>query len=228
MSRRDEELILYFYGEHEAPTRLERELAEDPELARRYEALRRELSALDALSVPDARLGLPGRMWARVAPELSGTRRASVWRWAAAAAAVALVAGLAGWSLKTPPDEKAVIATLKGFSPQARERVLQAALADHLESSQRLLLEVANGDRPLEEERAAAASLLSANRLYRLAAQRAGNRRVAAVLVDLEALLAELADPPDSSGPALPETRAQSEDLLFKVRVARNNLKGFS
>ena len=35
MSRRDEELVLYFYGEHEAPEELERELAADPELARR-------------------------------------------------------------------------------------------------------------------------------------------------------------------------------------------------
>ena len=231
MSRRDDELILYFYGEHEAPTRLERELADDPELARRYEALQRELSALDALSGPDARPGLPGRMWARVAPELSRADRVSLWRWAAAAAAVAVVAllaGLAGWSLKTPPDEPTVIATWKGFSPEARERVLEAALADHLESSQRLLLEVANGDRPLDEERDAVASLLSANRLYRLAAQRAGNRRVAAVLVDLEDLLTELADAKASSSSRRPQTRAQSEDLLFKVRVARNNLKGFS
>jgi hypothetical protein len=106
--------------------------------------------------------------------------------------------------------------------------VLQAALADHLESSQRLLLEVANGGGSLEEERASAASLLTANRLYRRAAERAGERRVAAVLTELEGLLAELSNTTASSGPRLPQARAQSEDMLFKVRIARNNLKGIS
>jgi len=231
MSRRDDELILFFYGEHEAPAEIERELAADPDLARRYQALRRELSGLDALPAAEPRPGLEGRMWARVAPELARPRRAPFWRWAAAAAAVAVIAFggfLAGRGIKTTPGETEVVQTIKGFTPEARERVLQAALADHLESSQRLLLEVANGGGSLEEERASAANLLTANRLYRRAAERAGERRVAAVLTELEGLLAELSDTTASSGPRLPQARAQSEDMLFKVRIARNNLKGIS
>jgi hypothetical protein len=229
MSRRDDELILFYYGEHEAPRELERELAEDNDLARRYEALARELGALSALDGPEPRPGLEGRMWARVAPELAPRRRFAVWQWAAAAVAVAVIAVgafVAGKSMRTPPTEVAVVETIKGFSPEARERVLVAALAGHLESSQRLLLEVANGGGSLEEERATAVTLLSANRLYRRAAERAGQRRVAAVLVELEALLTDLADAPASG--SLPHARAQSEDMLFKVRVARNNLKGLS
>lgn len=230
MSRRDDELILFYYGEHEAPREIERELASDPELARRYEALRRELSALSALDGPEPRPGLEGRMWARVAPELSPRPRLFGWRWATAgatAAVIALGAFLAGRHFQTPPTEVAVVETIKGFSPEARERVLVAALAGHLESSQRLLLEVANGGGSLEDERATAAVLLSDNRLYRRAAERSGQRRVAAVLVELESLLTDLADAPASPA-SLPQTRAQSKDMLFKVRVARNNLKGLS
>jgi hypothetical protein len=230
MSRPDDELILFYYGEHGSPKEIERELAEDQELARRYAALTRELSALSAIDAPDPRPGLEGRMWARVAPELAPRRRIAVWRWAAAAAAVMVIAFgafVAGKSLRTPPTEVAVVETIKGFSPEARERVLVAALADHLESSQRLLLEVANGGGSLEQERASAATLLSANRLYRRAAERGGQRRVAAVLAELEGLLTDLADAPASPG-SLPQARAQSEDMLFKVRVARNNLKGVS
>jgi len=59
--RPDEELILFFYGEHDAPEEIERELASDAALARRYEALRAELGALRAIDAPDPRPGLEGR-----------------------------------------------------------------------------------------------------------------------------------------------------------------------
>ena len=69
-----------------------------------------------------------------------------------------------------------MVENLKALPPAARDRVLQAALADHLDSSQRLLLEVANGATSLDEGRAGAETLLSANRLYRRAAEHAGQR----------------------------------------------------
>lgn len=230
-NRPDDELILHFYGEHDAPDEMERELAADPELARRYERLRGELAALDRLKGPEPRPGLEGRIWERIAPELSRSPSRLAWRtgwlsWAAAAAAAAVIAFggfLAGRTLRTEPTETTVAHGLKGLPPEARERVLHAALADHLESSQRLLLEVANGVPPFAAERSAAAELLSANRLYRRAAERAGDRRVAAVLSELELLLTDLAHDGEGSDP-----RVESEDLLFKVRIARNNLKGFS
>ena len=58
---------------------------------------------------------------------------------------LALGAFLAGRALRATPDETKVAETSKALPPDARDRVLQAALADHLDSSQRLLLEVANG-----------------------------------------------------------------------------------
>ncbi|HEX4826203.1 MAG TPA: hypothetical protein VFV19_18025 [Candidatus Polarisedimenticolaceae bacterium] len=228
-NRPDEELILFFYGEHERPNEIERALAADPDLKRRYETLTRELSALDRLEVPDPRPGLEGRMWARVSAELQPKRRILSWRvWAAigaAAAAIAVAAFLGGRAIGPEPNEADVTAKLKALPQAARERVLQAALADHLDTSQRLLLEVQNGDKPLEEERVWAASLLSENRLYRRAAERAGQRRVAAVLAEIEPILVRLAESPDALDRSGTQQEIERTDLLFKLRVTRNNLK---
>jgi hypothetical protein len=234
--RPDDQLILFFYGEHEASEEIERELASDPELSRRYETLRRQLLALDNLAAPEPRPGLEARMWARVAPSLTRpSRRFTVpdgwFRWAALTTVVLVIAFggfLAGRALRPSPTESAVAETLKALPPAARDRVLQAALADHLDSSQRLLLEVTNGAPSLDEERAWAETLLSANRLYRRAAERAGQRRVAAVLGELEPLLTQLADAPESFDLRLSRKRIESGDLLFKIRITRNNLKELS
>jgi hypothetical protein len=232
-NRPDDELILFFYGEHEHPDEVERALRSDPELAHRYETLRRELGVLDRLEVPEPRSGLEGRMWARLSPSLAPARRALAFpsrglAWAAigaAAAAVAVVAFLGGRALRPEPTETSVVETLKALPAEARERVLEAALADHLDESQRLLLEVANGAPSLDEERVWAASLLSSNRLYRKAAERAGQRRVAAVLGEIEPILAQLAESPASFDLRESQRTIERADLLFKVRVTRNNLK---
>ena len=235
-NRPDDDLILFYYGEHEAPEEIAREIAANPELARRYEALRGELSALDRLDAPEPRPGLETRIWARLAPSLPrSTRRFAVPRgwvgWAAlmtAVFAVALLGIVAGRLLHQAPDERSVAETLKALPPAARDRVLQAALADHLDSSQRLLLEVANGAPALDDERAFAETLLSANRLYRRAAERAGQRRIAAVLGELEPVLSQLADAPETFDLRRSKERIEAGDLLFKVRIARNNLKELS
>jgi hypothetical protein len=233
MKRSDDEMILFFYGEHDEPEKVERDLASDPELAQRYEQLRRELGALDTLGAPEPRAGIEGRMWARVSPSLARpSRRLALptgWPgWAALAAGVSVIAllgFLSGRISRPEPDELAVVETFKALAPEARERVLQAALADHLDSSQRFLLEVENGAPNLDQERLWAESLLSANRLYRRAAERAGQRRVAAVLEELEPLLAQLANSPDSFNLDDARRRIEHADLLFKVRITRSNLK---
>jgi len=234
--RSDDELILFFYGEHEAPAEMERLLEKDPELATRYEALRRELSALDHLDAAEPRPGLESRMWARVAPALAPpTRRLSLpsgrFGWAAIAASVLVVAlagFFAGRAFHESRDEKTVAETLKALPPAARDRVLQAALADHLDSSQRFLLEVANGAPSLDGERAWAETLLTANRMYRRAAERAGQRRVAAVLAELEPVLQQLVDAPETFDLRRSKEQIENGDLLFKVRITRNNLKELS
>ena len=222
-------MVLHYYGEHEAPEEMERALAADPELARRYAALKQELGALQAVEAPEPRPGLEGRMWARVAPDLTPPRRRFGFLFLVGAlAAVALAAFLAGRSTRPAPDDRSVAQEIRALPPEARERVLQAALADHLESSQRFMLEVVNDPQAMGDERAWAEALLSANRLYRRAAERAGQRRVAAVLLELEPVLSDLAGASRTGDVQGARTEIQKRDLLFKVRITRNNLKEMS
>ncbi|GMU65548.1 MAG: hypothetical protein AMXMBFR36_18220 [Acidobacteriota bacterium] len=232
----DEELALRFWGEHPDPEAFDRAMAADPELARRYRELAGALGALEAIEAPEPRAGLEGRIWARVAPELAGRRaRArflSLPSWprlatlAAAAAALAVGGFLAGRATGPAPDPAAVEASLDALSPEARDRLLAAALAGHLDSSERLMVELVNDGQPSDEmERQMAATLLESNRLYRSAAERAGQRRIAAVLAELEPLLAELANAPaDGDVTAAARERIDAQDLLFRVRVTRGNL----
>ena len=207
--RPDDDLIVFLYGDHEGP---------------------------EGHDEPEPRPGLESRMWARVAPSLrQPPRRFAVpagWLgWAALATGVlvvALLGFLAGRVLRPAPTERAVVENLKALPPEARDRILQAALADHLDASQRLLLEVANGAPSAEEERVWAETLLNANRLYRRAAERAGQRRVAAVLAELEPFLTQLADAPASFDHRRAQDRIENADLLFKLRITRNNLKELS
>jgi hypothetical protein len=230
----DEELALRFWGEHPEPDAIDRAIAADPELARRYRELAGALAALGALEAPEPRAGLEGRLWARVAPELAPRRSRFLalppWPRLAtlAAAAVALAVGgfLAGRASGPAPAPVVAGAALEALSPAARDRLLAAALAEHLDSSERLMVELVNDDRPSDDdERRLAAVLLESNRLYRAAAERSGQRRIAAVLGEIEPLLAELANAPDEGDvTAAARERIDSQDLLFRVRVTRGNL----
>jgi hypothetical protein len=242
----DEELTLHFYGEHPSAAEIERALAADPGLRRRFERLRAELEALAAVEAPEPRSGLEARIWSRLAPALERPRRRFVLASPAlrfalgAAAALALVAGgflagrLAGPG--APPVEAYTDpAPLPGPGPlpplpaETRERLLEASFAAHLGSSERLLAELANSPRDggdlAAEERRLAAALLESNRLYRVAAERAGQRRIAALLAELEPLLAELSHAGDGDGTlASARQHLESRDLLFKVRVTRSRI----
>ncbi len=123
-----------------------------------------------------------------------------------------------------------VPAPLAAGAPDASERVRLAAIGDHLDRSERVLLDLMNadGDRiDLSSEQQWASDLIDANRLYRDASARDGDEMVAGVLDDLERTLLEIVH-----GPTAP-TRAQLDDvrarldaaaLLFKVRVLASEL----
>ena len=250
-NRSDEELILSFYGEHPDPEAMAADLAADPALRQRLAELTRDLGALAAVEPPEPRPGLEQRLWARLRPELDRPPSRRAWpglptlRWAWSAAAVlgllalGFLAGRQTARRATPvavpsereasaaPSERQASDLIGALPAAARQRVLAAALTEHLESSERLLVQVSNDSSALAEERRWAAALLDSNRLYRLAAERAGQRRVAALLGELEPLFAELANPTGETTPAdLRAAREQisEQDLLFKVRITRSNL----
>jgi negative regulator of sigma E activity len=228
----DDDLILYLYGEAEDPEAMRRQIEDSEELRARCETLRRVLAAVDedALPVPERGEGYGAEVWARLQPRLAQEKQArlipfpsralrQITGWAAAAL-ILLAVGFSLGRLSRPA----------ALPQEARDRILLATVANHLDRSERLLAEVANGPGPadLSAERAWARDLLTANRLYRQSAQQSGRQRLAGVLDELEPFLLDLAHAPDDLPAeeieALRE-RIAAQSLLFKVRVASNRLE---
>ncbi len=85
------------------------------------------------------------------------------------------------------------------------ERLLRAEVEDHLERSQRMLVELVNADyevgAPIAGERARAADLVAAGRLYRRSAEQVGDAEIGGLLEDLERVLVEVANGPADIAP---------------------------
>jgi len=239
---RDDDLILFRSGESPVAEAIRAALADDPELARRYSELERLLDAADLVPEPEPIEGLEARIWRRVRPRLDAeptpapSWRPSLVTWRLAALAtmgvlvLALAFALGRWSgPEVAPGEMArSVEPEAGFGSDARERVLLASVAGHLDASERLLTELVNRDDGAtpDSERELAAALLSSNRLYRAAAARAGQRRIVRLLDQLEPVLLELANAPaGSSGGGDVRRLVESEDLLFKVRIVGGRLE---
>lgn len=238
----DNDLILYFYGELDAADerRLQSALAEEPELGARLAALTELLET----QVPDeapARDALYGRrVWARVEPQLEQPHRLSLrlllrlwWsgagksRYAVTAGLVVIVAATAfllGRQSILPGTLPATQWAANSSGDTVRDRVLMQAIANHLDDTQRLLVTISNtpaaaADTSVDQQRAS--NLLAANRLYRAAAEQAGERQLVLVLADIEPVLTQLSNAgvhPSNVQYAMLRQQIQNRDLLFKIR----------
>ncbi len=74
---RDEELVLYYYGEARHPDRIRRRLESSPAARARYDELCRTLAAVDEAAVPQPPEDYGAQVWSRLAPRLrdGGSRR---------------------------------------------------------------------------------------------------------------------------------------------------------
>ena len=108
---------------------------------------------------------------------------------------------------------------------QRRERVLLTGLGEHLGRSRVTLVELKNREVSAADLKAlqeAADNLVAASRLFRAAAERAGEGQIAGVMEETERLLVRFAAAP--AGEALKEldglrTRVDSKDLLFRLQM---------
>jgi hypothetical protein len=218
--------------------------------------MRAVLALVDTAPTIEAPAGFGREMWARVEPHIAervaqnrsswaivsafdpATARLGLARhWALGAGMVALL--LASFTLgrvweRAPHrnDDAAPrvtrVATSSGdVSDAVTERLLRAQMEDHLERSQRVLVDLVNGDDAaavsLASDRTRAADLVADGRLYRRAADRIGDVEMRNLLEDVERVLVDVAN--GSSGPASKElkdvrTRIDEQDLLFRLRVA--------
>ncbi len=232
----EDELIAYALGDTgERTADVEGHAAGCDVCRAEIEALRTTLEAAAAMPVPDRGPGYGGEVWARVAPLLPDTRRAPrslvavEWRpWLAAAAVLVAIAGafIAGrWS--RGPAAPAVMASAVPDAGQIRERVVLSALGDHLDRTERTLVELVNakGDAAVDitAEQAWARDLLDANRLYRQSARGATSPALGTLLDELEPVLLDIVHSPGTlSSDEFHALRSRIEDrsLVFKLRVS--------
>jgi hypothetical protein len=245
----DDELALYFYGEASRPEKIRDHLDRCEGCAAHYAELAAILKLVTAPPIPerDERYGL--EVWQRIRPQLPVAPPAVLPLWrrrvfpiaALATAAVIVFAlvdggGWPGWPGQQRPATviahapSAVGPTAPASNADAADRVRRAAIGDHLEQSERLLLDFANADgRQIDvtSQRAWADELLQSNRLYRDAASLAGDAGVADVLDDLERSLLDIANGPSTLTEAdhqRVQRRVDTSTLLFKLRVLSDAL----
>lgn len=220
-----DELTLHYYGESSQPAQVSRHLDACPACAATFNDIAATLALVEA-PVPERGDHYGLEVWQRLRPELPARRPlgGATWRAAlAVAAALALSIGtfVAGRSWPaagagSPAPAAPVVAVASG------DRARVAAISDHLERSERLLVDLTNGQAPGPIAQASVADLVDDNRLYREAAMEAGDADVAGVLDDLERALLDIVHAPSTLTPdelAVVRTRLDAANLLFKIRI---------
>lgn len=235
----EEQLVLHRYHDDGVEAvAAEQHLNDCADCRAQYDTLCRVLALVDDLPVPQRGDDYGTEVWNHLRWRLGRSDRARVWQAFAAAAMIALVffAGGLWWAKKQAPATAGQPQTA-GIQPTSpivpatnstrdHDRILLVVVGDHLDNSERMLIELTNADasRGLDvtAERRRATELVSANRLYRRTAEQHGDARIAALLADLEPVLLELSHADDRLSPdevASLQKRIDSKELLFKVRV---------
>jgi hypothetical protein len=234
----EEELLEHYYGESESPAAVSEHLHECGDCARSYAVLERDLAEIKPLTVPAREAAYGEQVWQSIrgslpvyqAPKRSrwGWLALPPWGFAAAATACLLVAAafFAGrqWEHRNTP-----IAT-NSAGEQGRQRVVLVVLGDHLDRSERLLVELKHADPSIEAPlQAEARDLLSANRLYRESVKSSQDPVMANALDHLGRVLTEVANEPGGLSRArLDDLQKEmnTDGLLFEVRVLRSRVQG--
>lgn len=233
----EDDLILYYYGEGRRRLDIERHLDGCPECSAVYRSIAGTLRLVPVPDVPERDDSYSLEVWQRLRPRLPDQDGPSWRAWlgwnrvsmTVSAIAIALVAFVAG---RTWPQPERTVPAGQPSSEvaDAAQRVRLAAIGDHLERSERVLLDLVNAEGrtvDLTDQQVWAADLIDSNRLYREAATRAGDTLVANVLDELERSLLEIVHGPSKPMPAeLDDVRGRVDAtaLLFRVRILADEL----
>jgi hypothetical protein len=209
------------------------------ECAGNYEAIEADLADLKPIEPPVRDESYGQQVWDSIAHRLPVFAkqkrpwfRQPLWIGLSAASACALmVAGAfyAGrlWEHRKPPQAAATVTP----APQPPRRVVVVVLSDHLDRSERLLVQLKHADasddelaQPLREE---ARSLLAANAKCRQQAELAGDPDLTKALDRLNDVLTQLANHPgglDAEAITKLQDEMDTDGLLFEVRVLRSRI----
>jgi hypothetical protein len=225
----EDELIELYYSEGTSDAN--KHVRACRECSAKYAEFRQSLDAIRPEAVPQRSADYGERVWQTLQPRLIPYQKKTAgWRgwahWRATAVAVSCAMVLAGAFLGGRYWERT--ATRKpgvAGNPQAAQRVVLVVLTDHLDRTERLLVELEHADSPGRTENAQmqseARELLASNRLYRTTASNSGDPAMAGALDRLEGVLAEIANEPDLTGADLERVRKDmnTKGILFEIRV---------
>jgi len=238
----EEELTLYYYGEARRREDIDAHLGTCAACATTYKEIAATLAMIATRDAPARGEQYGLEVWQRIrhklpeqnAPWWTPWTRSDRLAWAAVAATIVVAAFVAGrvWERQpaSPAVPTAAEATRSAPSAEVTHRILLTSVADHLDRSERLLIDIMNApDRSdIATEQAWADDLLTTSRLYRQDAIDAGEQSVATVLDELERSLIEIVHSPSHISAADLEQirrRIDAAALLFKVRVLGDELR---
>jgi hypothetical protein len=219
---------------------VERHLAGCQECAHNFAELKRDLASVDRTEAPVRDANYGERVWAAIAPMLPvyeaqkrRWRLSSGWmRGLGYAVAVALLVACAFYAGQLVERRNhLIVAQQEQKTPQTKQPVVVVVLDDHLDRSERFLVELKHADfdpaavaSPMRDE---AKSLLAANRICRKDAAQADDPELTTALDHLDHLLADAANEPgglNAQNIAKLQDEMNAEGVLFEVRVLRSRI----
>lgn len=234
----EDELVERYYGE-DSPEEA-RHLETCSECGHAYEGLESDLNEIAAIEPPRRDERYEEGVWRSLSPLLAAyperkpaRRRVNLWFGLAAAAAcsVLVAAGFYAGRMWEHRQPSAILA--KAPAPPPQQHVVIVVLSDHLDRTERLLVELKHADAndsemisPLRDE---ARTLLVANRRFQDDAEKSGDPDLTAALDRLEHLLIHLTNQPgglDAAALAQLRHEMDTDGLLFEVRVLRSRIPG--
>lgn len=233
----EEQQIEIYYGE--ASAEAARHLDTCGECARAHRGMRADLADMKPTEPPERDENYGEHVWSSIAgrlpvftPKTRPWFRRPLWIGISSAAAccgMLAAAFYAGrlWEHRQPLPAQIAAAP----APPAPPRVVVVVLSDHLERSERLLVQLKHADAedeeltlPLRDE---ARSLLAANRKCRQEAKASGDPALTQALDHLENVLTQLANHPNglnADAIAKLQQEMNRNGLLFEVRVLRSRI----
>lgn len=237
----DDDLVLHYYGEMPPAdeARAESHLSACHACQAGYTKLQRVMAFVDSAPAVEPSPGFERVAWARLAPALP-SRHGNWLSWfvfsparLAFTAGILALIGAAFFAGRITRPAAGPAGAAPQSAEKVRERILLVDLGEHLDRSQRVLVELVSADDTtgsvdISMEQSRAEQLLSSNRLYRQTAASTGDAAMASILDELERVLVDVAASPSTVSQADMDSvrrRIDSKELLFKVRVVSSQVR---